>query len=306
MPVRSRVYFVFALAIAGVSAGRAQSAQDPAAKLAEGPAALARSRSAHEAGNPKDAVKWGEKAVELMPDSASAHLWLGRAYVLEIESAAFYRQLGISKRARESFDRAVSLDPKRYDIRESRARYYFNAPGIAGGSKDKARAEAAAARTADPYRGALLVADIEERDKQVAVAESEFAALARAYPDSTQPFNRLVNLYQTGRQWNDAFRLIDARAARLPRDVSAQYQLGKIAAVSGERLDAGEAAMRAFIAAGNFATAPEANARHRLAMILEKRKDMAGALAEYEHAARLDPKLEDAKAGIKRVKARSP
>lgn len=55
------------------------------------------------------------------------------------------------------------------------------------------------------------------------------------------PFNLLVGLYQTGKRFADAFALLDARTARLPGDVPAQYQLGKTAALSGEQLDRGEA-----------------------------------------------------------------
>jgi hypothetical protein len=46
--------------------------------------------------------------------------------------------------------------------------------------------------------------------------------------------------------------LIDARAARVPDDESALYQAGKIAALSGQRLEDGEAALRKYIALGNI------------------------------------------------------
>ncbi|HSE50737.1 MAG TPA: tetratricopeptide repeat protein [Gemmatimonadales bacterium] len=54
-------------------------------------------------------------------------------------------------------------------------------------------------------------------------------------------FNRLVNLYQTSGQFPEAFRLVDQRLARFPGDDPALYQLGKTAAISGERLEQGEA-----------------------------------------------------------------
>ena len=266
-----------------------------------GPAALLLSRVAYRLNRADDAVKWGERGVKLLPDSASAHLWLGRAYLLELEGAAFYRQPGLSKRVRTEFDRALELNPSDFDVRESRARYFMNAPSIGGGSIEKARAEATTAYRIDPYRGALLRGQIEEHEKRPGAAEAEYAGLVRAYPDSATPFNRLVNLYQTSRQYAEAFRLIDARTGRLTADESAMYQTGKTAALSGERLEKGEAALRQYISLGTFTLASEANARNRLAMILEKRKDVAAAVREYEAAIRLDPKLEDAKAGLKRL-----
>ena len=269
---------------------------------AGGPAAILLAQTAWREGRADDAVKWGEQAVQLMPDSASAHLWLGRAVVLKLEQAGIFQKLGLSKRARKEFDRALELDSGNFDVRDARARYYLNAPGIGGGSKEKARAEAEAARRIDPYRGGLLRGQIEERDKQAGAALAEYTALLRAHPDSATPFNRLVNLHQGANRHADAFGLIDQRLARLPHDESALYQLGKTAALAGERLERGEAALREFLSLGRFTVAAEAYARFRLGMVLEKRGDRGSALREYETAVRLDPKLEEAGKAAKRLR----
>jgi len=72
--------------------------------------------------------------------------------------------------------------------------------------------------------------------------------------------------------------------------------------LSGQRLDDGESAMRAYLQAGRFVpTASEAHAHYRLGMILELRHDGTGARAEYEAATRVDPTLVDAKEALKRV-----
>jgi tetratricopeptide (TPR) repeat protein len=270
----------------------------------DGSAALLLSRIAHRGGKADEAVKWGEKATALMPDSASAQVWLGRAYLLKLEHAPFFKQLGLSKQARSAYDRALALDPRSFDVRDARARYFMNAPSIGGGSIEKARQEADSARSIDPYRGTLLRGEVEERAKQPAVAESEYAAMVRAYPDSSGPFNHLVNVHQASGRYAEAFVLIDARAARLPDDESALYQAGKIAAVSGQRLEDGEAALRKYITLGTFRLTTEAYARYRLGMILEKRNELAGAIGEYESAGRLDPKLEDARKALKRLQSR--
>ena len=269
-----------------------------------GSAALLLSRIAHRGGHADDAVRWAEKATALMPDSASAYVWLGRAYLLKLERAVFFRQLGLSKQARSAYDRALALDANSFDVRDARARYFMNAPSIGGGSIEKAHEEADSARRIDSYRGTLLRGEISERAKQTAVAEAEYVTLMREYPDSSSPFNRLVNLYQMSRQYAEAFRLIEARTTRMGGDESALYQAGKTAAMSGQRLEEGEAALRKYIAEGRFILATEANARHRLGMILEHRNNAAGAIGEYEEAVRLDPKLEDARKALKRLQPR--
>ena len=267
-----------------------------------GVAALLLSRMAHRDGRGDAAVKWGEQAAQLMPDSVSAHVWLGRAYLLKLEQVSFFSKMGLSKRARKAYDHALALDSNHIEVREARARYFINAPGIAGGSKSNARLEAAAARRIDPYRGALLQAQIEERDDKPAAAEAEYVALLRTYPDSGVPFSRLVALHQTTRKFAEAFRLIDERLGRFPHEDLALYQMGRTAALSGERLERGEAALREFLSLGKYTVAPEAFARLRLGTILEKRGDRPGALREYEAAVRLDPTLEDARKNVKRLK----
>ncbi|MDQ6829272.1 MAG: tetratricopeptide repeat protein [Gemmatimonadota bacterium] len=81
------------------------------------------------------------------------------------------------------------------------------------------------------------------------------------------------------------------------------YQLGKTAAMSGQRLDAGEAALKKYLTMPVTRGNPTpAGAHYRLGMIAERRGNSAGAKAEYETAVSLDPKLEDAKKALAKLK----
>jgi len=279
-----------------VAAGVGARAQAPGSTPLElGKAAYREHRS-------DEAIELFEKAVALHDDSVAPHLWLGRAYVQALPQANFVRKPVLARRARSQFDRAVELDPRDVEVREDRATYYMYAPSIAGGGMDRARAEAEVARSLNPYRGALLRGQIEEYDKNVSGAEREYATLVAANPDSAAPFNRLVGLYQSERRFGDAFAAVDRRLGQRGDDSWGTYQLGKTAALSGERLEQGEAALRKYIAAARFdPSATEAHARWRLGMILEQRHDAPRARAEYEAALRLDPRLADAKRALERL-----
>src|SRR5262249_2417017 len=208
----------------------------------------------------------------------------------------------LARRARSQFDRAIELEPTNFDGREARATYYMYAPSIAGGGAERARTEAEVARRLDGYRGGLLRAQSEGHFQNFPAAATEYAALHAAHPDRAAPFNGLLGAYQSARRYADAFAAIDARLGAAPDDSWATYQLGKTAALSGEQLERGEAAMRKYLRAARFQpTATEAHAHYRLGMILEQRRDASGARAEYEAAAGLDPNLRDARTALQRL-----
>jgi tetratricopeptide (TPR) repeat protein len=251
-----------------------------------------------------EAIKHFERAVEMANDSSVTHLWLARANVQAIPQASFLRQPILARRALTQFNRAIELDPRSVDAHEDRAIYYMYAPAIGGGGMDKARAEADVVRSLNAYRGALVRGEIEDHDKNFKAAESEYVALVASYPDSASPFNRLVGLYNGAGRYADAFRVIDARLATRHDDTWATYQLGRTAALSGERLEQGAAALRRYMRAASFQPgATEAHAHLRLGMILEKSGDVSAARVEYEAAIRLDPKLDDGRRALQKLPA---
>src|SRR5215211_938946 len=168
-------------------------------------------RIAWQSANYKDAARWLDAAIALDPRHVDAYVWRGRTYVQEIETTNFLRKGAVAGRARSMFERAVEIDASSFEAREARTEYLMNAPGIAGGSIDKARAEANAAKRVSPVRGALLVGRVEEKAGNTAAAEAEYRALTTSFPDSSGAWEALTTLYQSQSRWDDAFRVIDDR-----------------------------------------------------------------------------------------------
>lgn len=80
------------------------------------------------------------------------------------------------------------------------------------------------------------------------------------------------------------------------------YQIGRLAAVSGERLERGEGALREYLAVGPEPNSPSlAAARWRLGMVLERQGRVAEARRECEAALVLDPKLEGARGSLRKL-----
>ena len=261
-------------------------------------------RMAWQSANYKDAARWLDAAIALDPRGVEAHIWRGRTYLQEIETVNFMRKGAVAGRARAMFEKAVEIDPSSFEAREARTEYLMNAPGIAGGSIDKARAEANVAKRVSPVRGALLVGRVEEKAGKPGVAEAEYRALTTSFPDSTGGWEALTTLYQSQSRWDDAFRIIDDRLRANPNDNGMLYQLGRAASLSGQRLEAGEEALRRYLARDNARKAFDGTVHYRLGAIRERRGDTQGARSEYELAVTLDPRNAAAKRALEQLRGR--
>jgi Tfp pilus assembly protein PilF len=129
------------------------------------------------------AIEAGEKAVKAAPESSEANLWLGRAYGQKAQRASVFTQIGLAKKCRVSFEKAVALDPKNADARVDLIQYYANAPGMVGGGMDKAWTEVKALAGLDPARGALMSGYVLAREKKPVEAEAEYRRAVSLRPD---------------------------------------------------------------------------------------------------------------------------
>jgi len=117
-----------------------------------------------------------ERARNLDPQNSLYFLWLGRIYGEKADRAGFLSAAGLAKKVRNSFERAVELEPKSWEARSDLAEFYLEAPSIVGGGKDKAREQAEALMPLNPGMGHWILARICEKNKDSAGAEREYHA----------------------------------------------------------------------------------------------------------------------------------
>jgi tetratricopeptide (TPR) repeat protein len=248
------------------------------------------------------AVEWLEKASGLAPKNAEYSMWLGRAYGRAAAAAGMLKAMGLGKKSKEAMERAVSLDPNLLDARSDMLQFYLLAPGIMGGSVEEAKKQAAEIAKRDAARGAVAHANVAMHEKDVAGAIRLLeAALAKTPADARLRLS-LGQIFATEERWNDAFAAYDAILAGDGGHRGALYQIGRTAALSGQRLEQGKAALERFIAGSPGPEEPPlANAHYRLGMVLERQGNKAAARAEYQAALRLDPKLDDAKKALDKL-----
>ena len=248
-----------------------------------------------------DAAKQFQKAASIDPESAPYQVWLGRAYARQAQKAGLFKQAGLAKKTRTTWQRATELDPNNLDAREALVEFYLQAPGIAGGSVDKAKTEAEEIRKRDAARGAIALGRIAEKGKNQAEAERLYrSALADAPKEATV---RLGSMYQSQSNWQGMFDLFEGTLRKDPKQTYTLYHIGKAAALSGQRLDRGEQALLAYLKTTHEEGDAQAWGTHwRLGMIYEARKQPDKARTEYQTALKLNPRHAESAAALKKLK----
>jgi tetratricopeptide (TPR) repeat protein len=134
-----------------------------------------------------------EQASKLDPQAGLYQLWLGRAYGEKADRSSMFSAASLAKKVRESFERAVALDPNNWKARADLAEFYIEAPGVMGGGKDKALREAAAIATLNPAIAHWVVAQIAEKDNNPVAAEKEYRAAVAASNSGARAWDDLAS-----------------------------------------------------------------------------------------------------------------
>eukprot|EP01035_Chromulina_nebulosa_P009839 gene9839-13270_t len=203
--------------------------------------------------DPEKAAKYFETAVAAEPTAGRHHHGLGDAYGRSAQKAGVLSKFGLAKKCLAAYERAVALEPNVVDFRFSLFEFYRQAPSIAGGGFDKAAAQAEAIKKIDALRGRLAFATLYIGEKKYPEALAQFDEVLKTNPD----------------------------------DYTALYQVGRLAALTGQFLDRGLTSLRRCLeltppAAPN--TPGHAAAHWRIGVIHEKKNDPAAARTAYETA----------------------
>lgn len=248
------------------------------------------------------AVPWLERAVSLDPGSSEKHRWLARCLGFQAARANFLKQASMAPRIRREFERAVALDPDNVEARLDLLEFYVQAPAIMGGGHDKARAQAAEIARRDRMRGYRAEGRIADHEKRFDAALAEYARAAAEFPDRLEPALWAANVGVARKDYRVAFEALEAFLARNPSNMPARFHLGRVAAISGQRLERGEECLHAYLAWEPGKDDPQQpQALARLGQICEKKGDRPAARRAYLEALSLDGSLKDAKEGLRRL-----
>lgn len=259
-------------------------------------------RLAFDRDNSESAIDYLEKAIALEPRNSQYHLWLGRVVGMQAQKASIFSKMSLAKQTKAEFEKAVELDPNNLEARSNLIDYYVVAPGIMGGSIEKALQQAAEIAKRDPVRGVRETAKIYRLQKKYPEAESVYVEGIRKYPAEKGLRRDLGFFYQQGEDWRKAYQVFASLAKDDPSDMASQYQIGRTAALSGLFAVEGEQALQKYLTCTPKADEPPLKWAHlRLGTIYEKKKRSDLAKVEYQKALALDPKFKEAKDALARI-----
>lgn len=271
------------------------SAQSHAELFAAGKAALEKNEDEKAAG-------LFEKAVAANPNNAEYHYYLGSAYGSWAQKASMLKKASLAKKVKAAFERAVQLNPRHFEARFGLIQFYLVAPGIMGGSEQKAFEQAAEMKKLDSLMGHRAYALIYRSQKKPELARKEMIEAVREQPNSPAAHYSLGNVYFSEKNYKQALHEYDYALKLDPNYMPAVFRIGVVAAETNSDHARGEASLKRYLTYKPDPSEPIlASAWFYLGKLYEKQGRKADAKAAYLGAQKLVPGDDEIKAALKRV-----
>jgi tetratricopeptide (TPR) repeat protein len=243
-----------------------------------------------------------EKAVSLDADNGQYHLWLGRIYGEKADHASFLSAAGLAKKVRNELETAVRLDPNNAAARIDLAEFYLEAPGIVGGGKDKALAQAEKLTALDPVKAGWVKGRLAEKSKNLAAAELAYRAAVEASHGRADAWVNLGRFYRnTGRlpEMQEAIEHVSSAPLNQP---SILMDAAGVLIRTGRDQQLAVQYLRRYISSNASAEdEPLFKAHYLLGTLLQQPGDKAATAQEYRAALALAKEFSLAQSALNRL-----
>ncbi len=253
-------------------------------------------------GNWDRGIPYCEKSVKLAPNNSRYHLWLGRIYGEKADRANWFTAASLAGKVRDQFEEAVKLNPDNVEARTDLAEFYLEAPGIVGGGRDKAEAQANALEKLDPVKAHWVRGRIAEKNKELETAEKEYRAAVEISHGSALSWLNLALFFRNHNrldEMEDAIR--HASAAQTGHSevlVDAAETLNR----TGRNIPTAIDLLRRYLSSSSTVeAAPAFKAHYLLGTLLEKQGDKQAAAREYRDALALAKSYSAAQDALNRL-----
>jgi len=173
------------------------------------------------------AVEQLGKAIELNENNAEYHYQLAEAYLAKFEYANILQKPFIAPKVKTQLELAVRCDPSSTLYREALIQYYVFAPGILGGSFEKAHEQADEIAQRDPYLGVLAHAGIFSEEGEGERSLSLYQRAIRSQPKSWEAYHRLGLYYLNVQETDEAITMFRKYVDLAPDQANSYNCLGQ-------------------------------------------------------------------------------
>jgi cytochrome c-type biogenesis protein CcmH/NrfG len=241
-----------------------------------------------------------QKAVSLEPGNSWYHLWLGRVYGEKADHSSFVSAAGLAKKVRNEFETAVRLDPANLEARADLAEFYVEAPGIVGGGKDKAEAQARELTMLDPREADLIRARIAEKNRDFIAAESNYRRAIEASGGKPGVWLSLAQYYRRTGQLDKMQDAVQS-AATAQNNRHILMPAAEILVRAKRSIPQAIRLLRHYLSGGTVEESPAFKAHYLLGTLLERQGDKLAAAEEYRAALSLAKGFAPAQSALDRL-----
>ncbi|MEM8486367.1 MAG: tetratricopeptide repeat protein [Bacteroidota bacterium] len=250
---------------------------------------------------PDKAIEHFEKATSLDNTKAEYEYWLSNAVFIQINEVGALKKMRYAKKGKAAIDRCLELDQDFAECHLANSNYYYQAPRIAGGDKDKAWHHAKRYHELKPIEGTSHLVERHIREEQPEKAEALIASLLATYPDNIEALKRAGWYYRWQKKYDAAFDVFE-KSVTIDKEAASMsfYDIAKTAIAAESRLDRGIEALEIYMTLPMRPYQPShASALWRMGMLHELKGSAAEAKSAYQKALSLDPEHEQAKKALK-------
>jgi tetratricopeptide (TPR) repeat protein len=318
-------------------------ALDPIAQArpADGRIAWMMSRAKAALGQLDDALKLAEAALASDDSNAAYHVQVAAVCGRLAQTSGLLKQLSFARRAKKELDAAAALDPANSDAQRGLMMFYYAAPGLIGGDKNKALDIGRQLALEIPSAGLYYEGQLAAEMKDAATAENFYLRSAMADPTSFETLAEVAKFYLESKPdqskaetwacaaihadptrgdgwallartfamcgcWTEAEQMARLSEAIDPDDLVPWYSIAAAAIQKGEQIDVARDWLQQYLSHPPEGGQPSwARAHWQLGLALAAQGRRAEAITELKTAIQQEPANESARSDLKRISAES-
>lgn len=189
----------------------------------------------------EDASDEFETAIKINWNNADYHFWFAQAMGQDAVNSSIFTKIKLAPKIKDEYLKTVKISPTHIHGRIGLINFYRVAPGLMGGSMEKAYEEAKILIGFDEKQGHYQLAALYNADKNVAKAEEEFKFLENKFGNSKDFcgfYNDYGYLLLNKSQFNDAIQKFKKQVELDPDNPNSYDSLGDGFLAAGNKPEA--------------------------------------------------------------------